>query len=59
VSLEMHLDAEIKLNSVMHFEAVLEGVRRCIRRPRSSNSEMHMEVMIEQDWRCTWRPRSS
>jgi len=29
-SLEMHLEAEIKLNSEMHLEAAIERVWRCI-----------------------------
>jgi len=37
VSLEMHLEAEIKLNSEMHLEAAIERVWRCTWRPRSCN----------------------
>jgi hypothetical protein len=46
VSLEMHLEAMIELNSEMHLEGVIERVWRCIWRPRSSNSEMHLEAEI-------------
>ena len=41
---EMHLEAEIKLNSEMYLEAVIERVWRFIWRPRSMTQ------------RCTWRP---
>jgi hypothetical protein len=58
-SLEMHLEVEIKLNSEMHLEAVIERDWRCIWRPRSSHSEMHLEAVIERVWRCTWRSKSS
>jgi len=53
-SLEMHLEAEIKLNSEMYLEAAIERVWICIWRPRSCNSEMHLEAMINRDWRSTW-----
>jgi len=43
----MHMEAEIKLNSEMHLEAMIERVWRCTWRPRSSCTQ-----------RCTWRPRS-
>ena len=68
-SLEMHLEAEVDLNSVMHLKAVIELVWRCTWRPRWSisqmhleaniklNSEMHMEAVIEEVWRCICRPR--
>jgi len=48
VSLEMHLEAEIELNSAMPLEAVIERGWGCIWRLRSSNSEMHLEAMIER-----------
>jgi len=37
----MHLEAEIKLNSEMHLEVVIERVWRWC------NSEMHLEAEIE------------
>jgi hypothetical protein len=40
----MHLEAEIKLNSEMHWEARIELVWRYILRPRLSSSEMHLEA---------------
>jgi hypothetical protein len=58
----MHLEAEIKLNSEMHLEAMIKSVWRCIWRPRSSssemqldaeitlNSQMHFAVVIERVW---------
>jgi len=61
----MHLEANIKLNSEMHMEAVIEEVWRCICRPRlchsemhledeiKMNTEMHLEAVIEQGWRWT------
>ena len=42
----MHLEAEIKLNSEMHLEAVIEGVWRYTWKPRSCNSELHLEADI-------------
>jgi hypothetical protein len=42
--LETYTEAEIALNSEMHFEAVIEWVSRCIWRPRSSNLEIHFEA---------------
>jgi len=57
-SLEMHLDAEIMMNSEMHLEAMIDWVWRCIWRPQSCNSEMHMDTVIERVWRWTWRPTS-
>jgi len=54
-SLEMHMEAEIKLISEMHLEAVIKQVWRCIWRPWSCNFGMHLEAVIEQVWRCTWR----
>jgi len=47
VSLEMHLEVEIELIPEIHMKAMIERVRRCIWRPRSSNSEMHLEAEIE------------
>jgi len=47
--LEMHLEAENKLNSEMHMEAEIERVWRCIWRPRSSNSENHLEAVMEAE----------
>jgi hypothetical protein len=51
VGLEMHLEAEIALNSEMHMEAKIERVWRCISRgswrTRSSNSEIDLEAVIE------------
>jgi len=55
VSLEMHLEAEIELNTVMDLEAVIKWVWRCICRPRLSNSVLQFEAVIEQVCRCTWR----
>jgi hypothetical protein len=46
VSLEMHLEPLIELNSVMHLDAKIEWVWSCIWRPRSSHSEMHLEAVI-------------
>jgi hypothetical protein len=46
VSLEMHLEAVIELNSETHWEAVIERVYRFIWSPTSSNSEMHLEEDI-------------
>jgi hypothetical protein len=43
----MHLDGEIAFSSVMHFEAVIEPVRRWIWMLGSSNSETHLEVEIK------------
>ena len=43
----MHLEAEIKLKSEMHLEAVIERVWRYIWRPRLCNSEMNLEAVIE------------
>jgi hypothetical protein len=48
----MHLEAEIKLNSEMHLEVVIEQVWR------SCNSEKHLEAEIKPVWRFIWRPRS-
>jgi hypothetical protein len=42
----MHLEAEIKLNSEMNLEAVMEQVWRCTWRPRLCNSEMHLKAVI-------------
>jgi len=47
VSWEMHLQAEIELNSEMHLEAEIE-----------LNTGIHLEAMIERVWKCIWRPRS-
>jgi len=43
----MQLEAEIKLDSEMHLEAVIERVWRFIWRPRSCNSEMHLEAELK------------
>jgi hypothetical protein len=60
VSLEMHLEPEIALNSEMHLAAVIDQVWRCIWRPESSyfgdtleghdrvNLEMHTEIATER-----------
>jgi hypothetical protein len=40
----MHLEAEIKLNSEMHWEARIELVWRYILRRRVSSSDMHFEA---------------
>jgi len=53
VSLEMHLEAGIELNSGIHLEAVIKRVGRCIWRPKSCNSEKHLEAVIERVWGCT------
>ena len=47
MSWEMHLQAEIELNSEMHLEAEIE-----------LNTGIHLEAMIERVWKCIWRPRS-
>jgi len=57
-SLEMHLEAEIKLNSEMHLDAVFKRLRRRTGRPWSRNSELHLEAVIKCVWRCTWMSRS-
>jgi hypothetical protein len=44
----MHRDANIKLNSELHLEAVIEQDWRCTWMPRSCNSEMHFEAVIER-----------
>jgi hypothetical protein len=59
VSLEMHLEAEIKLNSEMHLEDVIAQVWKCTWRLRSEISEIHLEAVTERLWRCTSTPRSS
>jgi hypothetical protein len=48
VGLEMHLEAEIKLDSEMHLGAVIERVWGYIWSQRSRNSEMHVAAMIER-----------
>jgi len=67
---EMHLEAEINLNSDMHWEIMIKRDRRCIWRPRWSssgihfeaeiqlNSEMNLDAVIERVWRFISRPRS-
>jgi hypothetical protein len=44
---EMHLEAEIQLNSEMNLVAVIKRVWRCTWRLRSCNSEMHLEAVIK------------
>jgi len=58
VSLEIHLEDEIKMNSDMHVEAVIERVCRCIWRLGTCDSEIHLDAMIGGVWRCIWRPQS-
>jgi len=48
VSLEMHLEAKIELNTEMHWEAVIKRVWRCTWRPGSCNSEMQLEAVCER-----------
>jgi len=52
-SFEMDLEAEIKLNSEMHLEIMIERVWGSIWKLVSRNSEMHLEAMIDQVWRCS------
>jgi len=52
----------------IHLEAVIERVRRCTWKPRSSefgdalggldraSLEMHLEAVMKRVCRCTWRP---
>jgi hypothetical protein len=49
----MYLEAEIRLNSEIHLEAIIKRVWRYIWRPRSCNFTMHFEVVIQQVWRFT------
>jgi len=55
VSLEMHLEAEIKLNQEMHLEAVIEQVCRCPWRPWSSKFGDAFGGRDIVPQRCTWR----
>ena len=52
MSLEMYLEAEIKLNSEMHLEAIIERGWRCAWRPRLCNTKRHLKAMIERVRRC-------
>jgi len=59
------LGAVDRVNSEMHWEAVIERVWRCTWRPWSCKPagcdrvslEIHMEAVIERVWRYTGRPR--
>jgi hypothetical protein len=55
----MHMVAEMKFNSEMHLETVIELVWRFIWRPKSRNSEICSEAIIERVLGCIWRLRSS
>jgi hypothetical protein len=56
---EMHLEAEIKLNSAMDLEAEMKlNSEMYLEAKIKLNSEMPLEAMIERLWRCIWRPQS-